>query len=191
MPISSSELDQMQARLKGVPVCRRDNASNTGKAFEAQIQESINEYRRQGIMWGVKVDPPTRIVGSGAHRKVIFMPNPLLDFVGVYTSQNGRAMHFEAKSTKTGRLPLCRAGGITPTQVGTIRALLQAQAIVFVLWRINEPKPMRTLLISGRHILHLNENMRASVLPGDGYEIEPNVGLVPVDFVGVMAMTAL
>ncbi len=182
MPISSQDLAQMLTRLRGGPLRSRSNASNTGKTFESQIQESLDEYRRQGIMWGHKVDPPVRLVG----KRTIFLSNPFLDFSAVYTSENGRAIHFEAKSTKTGRLPLGRAGGITYKQLVTIKALLAARAIVFVLWRVNEPKPMRTFLIPGPHILHLNENMRSSLIPSDGFTVETSVGLNPLPFEPVM-----
>lgn len=183
MTISSHELDQMQARLRGERV-GRTNRSNTGKSFEAQIQKSIDEYHRLGVLWAHKVDPPVRMVG----KRVIFLRNPFLDFSGCYTADKGRALFFEAKSTAGHLLPLGSKGGITLQQIQTMRTLSKAGAAVFVLWRSGQRD---TYFISGSVVCSLWDRGRKSLQRDDCWPIDLSVGVIQVPFEQVMKMAGV
>lgn len=108
----------------------RKNFNNNGKAFEAII-ESINlQYQRQGLMRLKKVDPPTRIIRG----QVLFLENPFLDYAGVCTVENGRAVFVEAKSTSYPRLPIGGHGGLSDKQIAALDMWETAGALVGVLW---------------------------------------------------------
>ena len=76
----------------------RSNIRNTGLSFQKTIVEICKEYNRIGIAKIEKVDPPTRIIGTGYKKRIIFMENPFPDFAGTWTAYGGRSIHLEAKS---------------------------------------------------------------------------------------------
>ena len=112
----------------------RKNATNDGLGFEHEMEFTFASYARAGIATAHKVSPPARIVGSFAARKVIFMTNPFLDFAGVWTRRNGRALFLEAKSTGNGRLPFQRDAGIKVSQWEALKSWHAAGAAVGVIW---------------------------------------------------------
>src|SRR5579862_1167264 len=107
---------------------------NTGKPFEAHLLEIASIYENRGILSLVKSDPPVRVVGFGPARKVIFLRNPFVDFVGVWKERNGRAIFLEAKSTADPSLDLDHDNGITDTQIKSLKRWSNAGAAVGVLW---------------------------------------------------------
>lgn len=121
----------------------RTNARNTGKAFEKEIERICGAYHSKRAAIIKKVDPPTRLIwyddkstGKKATR-VIFLPNPFLDFAGVWTARHARAIFVEAKSTSAHRLPFKRSGGISEEQLAAIKTWRGAGAAVAVLWQFN------------------------------------------------------
>lgn len=112
----------------------RTNRKNTGKSFEHELELLFKGLEARRIARIRKVDPPTRIIGGGGFRRVIFLPNPFLDYAGAIC-RSGRAVFLEAKSTSSHRLPIDRSGGVTEEQVGSLRAWARADALVGVLWR--------------------------------------------------------
>jgi hypothetical protein len=113
----------------------RTNWRNDGRGFQDELKRTAEHYRRQGIAKLEKADPPTRLVGGGKFRKVIFLANPFLDFVGVWTAHHGRALFIEAKSHESGRLPINTSGGVSTTQWAALMAWRAAGAATAVLWR--------------------------------------------------------
>lgn len=113
----------------------RKNWKNTGKAFEHELEFTCGAYARAGLATIKKVDPPTRIVGSGFRQKTIHLANPFLDYVGAWTERGGRALFIEGKSTSDHRLSIGRDGGLTEAQVAALTAWRRAGAASFVLWQ--------------------------------------------------------
>jgi penicillin-binding protein-related factor A (putative recombinase) len=112
----------------------RKNASNDGLGFEHEMEFTFAAYARARVATARKVSPPARIVGSFSARKVIFMPNPFLDFAGAWTKHAGRALFLEAKSTGNGRLPFQRDAGIKVSQLEALLQWADAGAAVGVIW---------------------------------------------------------
>lgn len=107
-----------------------------GKQFEADIKARLTYYEADRILVMRKVDPPTRIVGPG---RIIFLPNPFLDFLGSWVERDGRAVFIEAKETKDAKLGLeQKQTGITKDQLRNLHIWHQANAAAGVLWRSSE-----------------------------------------------------
>lgn len=126
----------------------RTNVSNDGRGFEKELEITAGGYVNRRIATLRKVSPPTRLVGTGANRKVIFLSNPFLDYVGTWTARHGRALFVEAKSTSRHRLPFMRSGGLTVEQLNTIKTWRIAGAATCLLWQFN-----------GRVVLFLPEDL--------------------------------
>lgn len=122
----------VDALLAGKPM--RTNHRNDGRGFQKEIETTCGAYQSRRAATIRKVDPPTRLVGGGNARRVIFLANPFLDFSGVWTARHGRALYFEAKSTATHRLKL-GSGGISETQIAALRMWRLGGAAAFVLWQ--------------------------------------------------------
>ena len=114
---------------------QRTNWKNDGRGFQDELKLTAEGYRRAGIAKLEKVDPPTRMVGGGEFRKVIFLANPFLDYVGVWTAHHGRALFIEAKSVEVGRLKINTSGGVSTTQWAAMMGWRRAGAACAVLWR--------------------------------------------------------
>lgn len=139
----------------------RKNASNDGQGFEHEMEYTFAAYSRAGIATAHKVSPPARIVGSFAARKIIFMPNPFLDFAGVWTKRNGRAIFLEAKSTGGHRLPFKRDAGIKLSQFESLCAWHAAGAAVGVIWHRTDTK--KTALVTMEAIDRAHREVYASL----------------------------
>lgn len=113
----------------------RTNTTNDGRAFQADIETTLHAYRVRGMADLRKTEPPTRVLGGGHNRRVIFMANPFLDYLGTWSERHGRAIVVEAKSTATHRLPVNRDGGLTAEQCHTMANWRKAGAAVALLWR--------------------------------------------------------
>ena len=113
----------------------RTNLLNDGRAFQKEIEMTAKVYAITGNATLAKVDPPTRVFGAGAARRMIYLANPFPDFVGAWTAEGGRALFIEAKSTKTHRLPFKRHGGLTLEQYSALMRWHFAGAAVAVVWQ--------------------------------------------------------
>lgn len=118
------------------------SVQNQGTGLQAEINQICTHYLKRGRAKIHKVDPPVRIVGRGAGRRVIFMANPWLDYAGTV---EGQAIVLEAKQTQDARLsvdigqPLKgNVNGITKAQVEALQAWQQAGALTGVLWGHNQ-----------------------------------------------------
>lgn len=159
------------------------STSNQGRALQGEIDRIANAYRTVGIAKLHKVDPPCRVVGFGAARKVIFMPNPFVDYVGTWTQRGGRSLALEAKSTAEPKLPIRQQSGVTEKQFEALSEWEQHGAAVGILWGYkNEIRfvPMaaaRAQLAAG--VKHVKWDT-ATVIPR-------GLGLVTFDFIKVIA----
>lgn len=122
----------------------RTNRHNTGIGFQGMIESTARTYQASGWMRLRKVDPPTRVVGSGAARRIIYLENPFLDFIGSWTERKGRMVVIECKSTSKEKLPFDSSGGVTVAQLDSLRHWHNAGAVAFVLWEFKGQVKMVT-----------------------------------------------
>jgi penicillin-binding protein-related factor A (putative recombinase) len=148
----------------------RTNRGNDGRKFQEEILNSVKEMQRdRKHISAYKIDPPVRVMGSGQHRKTIFMRNPFLDFTGSYFDPEKEEffrIDFEAKATQSPRLPINAKGGITPNQIEVIRDWLANGSNVFVLWQFkpkNTPDGEKVGFIGGDSILEAVKHGEKSI----------------------------
>src|SRR3954468_23107434 len=111
---------------------RPNNFFNDGRGFETSFKKTVEAYRHKEILRLEKVSPPARVMGDGNNRKVIFLPNPFLDWVGTWTERNGRALMIECKSTSEPKLTF--GGGISDNQIEWLLRWHYAGVAVGVCW---------------------------------------------------------
>lgn len=174
--------DPIRSLLDGHQTAARSNWKNDGRAFQKAIALTGLGYDQAMIATLAKVDPPNFIVGSGDARHVIFKANPFLDFIGVWTARNGRALLIEAKSTATHRLPFNRSGGITTEQLTTINRWRHAGAAVGVLWMWND----RVVLFLPEMLRAANTRGDKSLVHEDGIPVPRGTGRIVWDFLPVL-----
>lgn len=110
------------------------STANQGRWLQDEITRICEHYAQRNTARIKKVDPPSRITGTGAKRRTIYMLNPFVDFIGAWTQRAGRAIAIEAKSTAEPSLPICQDGGITKNQWDLLNEWRRAGAAVGVLW---------------------------------------------------------
>jgi len=105
-----------------------------GAEFEKEVIRRAALYEKERLLVLRKVDPPTRIIGKA---KIIYLPNPFLDFVGSYTEAGGRAIFIEAKQTDGDKLGIgsSNSSGVTVKQLHALRVWSASGAIAAVLWK--------------------------------------------------------
>ncbi len=129
----------------------------------------MKEYQFKGVMRLKRVSPPTRIIGGGASRKVIFLQNPFHDWIGVWTQGGGRMVVIECKSTEEARLPVGGSGGVTEDQWNELQHWNNANAVTFVLWYCrSEPGCWFFTVPMIKMVLQTG---RKSVKPEDGHQV--------------------
>lgn len=116
----------------------RSNAKNTGRAFEREMELTCKGYEQARIATIEKVTPPTRTVGGGRSMRVIYMANPFLDFIGVWTANGERPVFIEAKSTSNHLLPIGADGGLTANQCVAMQRWENAGAVVGLVWQFHD-----------------------------------------------------
>jgi penicillin-binding protein-related factor A (putative recombinase) len=147
----------------------RTNRFNDGREFQDAVAAQLKEYQFKGVMRLKRVSPPTRIVGSGQFRKVIFLENPFHDFLGCWTAGGGRLVLIECKSTEEARLPVGGSGGVTEDQWNELRHWENANAVAFVLWYVrSEPGAWFFTVPMMKSVL---ETGRKSVRPENGEQV--------------------
>ena len=159
----------------------RTNARNTGKSFERELEMTCRGYEQAKIATISKVDPPTRTVGGGARMRVIYQPNPFLDFIGVWTALAGKPLFIEAKSTSTHLLPFCRDGGLTENQCNALRRWENAGARVGLVWQWKE----KVVAIPHPHRLDLQGAKSLRFEDFTDYLVERGTGLIVWDFLHI------
>jgi penicillin-binding protein-related factor A (putative recombinase) len=151
---------------------------NDGRPLEKEIETICMQYQSKGLLRMKKVEPPCRIVG----RRVIFLANPFLDFIGAWTERNGRLVVFEVKSTRDATLQI-GSRGLSDKQVDALRLWHAAGAVTFVLirWEILG----RVDLIPWRWIKTILDD-RSHIRQEDCVKLNPGIGYVTWDFLGAM-----
>lgn len=156
----------------------RTNWKNDGRSFQKEIETTVGGYLSRRIAMLRKVDPPTRLVGTGLQRKVIFMANPFLDFVGTWTARGGRALFVECKSTQTHRLPFNSSGGLTATQWVTMKSWTLAGAVCCLVWKWNN----RVVLFTPDYLKFAEARADKSLKHGNGIQVPSGQGNLTWDF---------
>lgn len=153
------------------------NYSNDGRSFERSIETINGQYERQHRATISKVEPPCRILGWGAARRVIFLESPWLDFSGCWTANGGRAIHFEAKSTIEPILPAGGQRSLKQTQIQAMQRWQAAGAATWLLWQLAGQVTFWTvaMILAGLA-------QHKSLVFGDGHVVEAGNGFVFHDF---------
>lgn len=148
--------------------------ANSGTAFERQLELIFQAYLKQGRAKIEKVDPPTKVLG----RKVLFMPNPWLDFAGSWTEQGGRMLMIEAKTTQKPTLALGGSRGLTESQWQNAMDWARAGAMVLILWEHRGEIRATTPAMAMRAC---RENERKSLRWCDAHRLPKGSGWVTFD----------
>jgi penicillin-binding protein-related factor A (putative recombinase) len=167
---------QTAAAMIGAPTLPRrlpSNWRNDGRAFENALEAIFTRYQSHGLMRVKKCEPPCKVTGFGAFRRVIFLENDYLDFVGSWNERGARFTTLEAKSTSKPVLPLNQKGGLTTKQVDALRHWTRAGCVAAVLWEHRgEVKLVRSELVEAT--LYRRKSLRWE---DAGNPIKPGVGL--------------
>lgn len=150
-----------------------------GKSFEAEVQMVLTQYEHRGLMRVRKVDPPVRVLGFGVKRRVIFLKNPWLDFVGAWDEREGRCVIIECKETREPRLPFGRDEGITQSQLHNLHCWSASDAAAFILWRTGG----QTFFATIRQLYKARDDGRKSLTPDYCDTVQPGLGFAIMDFV--------
>lgn len=162
-----------------------DKKKPTGTAFEDHVALVCEAYRLTQRAYLEKVEPPTKVVRAGGFTKVVQLKNPFLDFMGVWKEHGNRAIHLEAKSTTTPRLPVCRDPGVTAEQLAAMEMWWSNGAAVGVLW---EHGPEVRFVTLGMLLEARDNDERVSVPWSRAYPIPKGTSaVVAFDFLAVMA----
>lgn len=158
--------------------------SNQGKSFENEIETIARHYAERQLLRVQKCEPPCRVIGWGPNRKVIFLPNPFLDFNGSWTERGGRAVHFEAKMTEKPRLDIGHeSGGFTRKQFDAMEEWYCANAVTFLLWQMDG----KVKFVTYEDICRLTEDGSKSIRWEDaGPDVPAGRGFIFYDFLAVM-----
>lgn len=159
----------------------RTNWRNDGRGFQAEIAMTTQTYRARGIATIAKTDPPTRVVGGGLGRRIIYMENPWLDYLGVWTAHHGRALLIEAKAVD-GRLPFKASGGLSETQWIAMKAWRRAGAACCLLWR----QKGRVCLYTPERLAEADAREDLSLCFEDGLPVPQGEGMAIWDFLPVL-----
>lgn len=105
---------------------------NTGKALENLIEHQSELYHSKGLLYLLKVDPPTRTINAKWGKITTLLPNPFPDFVGCLPC--GKFVCIEAKSNHKKSLGI-GAGGLRPKQLDDLYKWENAGAKVGIIWQ--------------------------------------------------------
>ncbi len=170
----------------------RASAKN-GSTFEAAITRTLEAYRVYGVCDVEKVEPPIKTFGTPQNRKVIFLENPFLDFIGSWTEMAGKLLVIECKSTETdtlsiggipvkaGRRTVTAAKGITQAQIDAGHRWHRAGAAVCYLWHYRGEVRLTT-----PHMLTVQLRTRRSLRWCDAHPVPQGRGFIIYDFLALL-----
>lgn len=162
---------------------RRRNYTNTGKGLESRLTQVATQYQTQGKALIKKCDPPSRSYIHNGQVQHQLLKNPYPDFLGVWTTQGGRGIFIEAKSTKVPRLSLGqKSGGVSRDQLGHLNAWHEAGGCVGVVWE----HELQCKFVSVKAMLKIlgekrGKQVRKSIRWDEATPI-PTGGMVVIDF---------
>jgi penicillin-binding protein-related factor A (putative recombinase) len=140
----SSPKPAIDERKFPAPAARK-NAKNDGREFQKEMEATADAYAEAGIARLKKADPPMRVIwiddaaNPGKKRNhFIYMKNPHLDYVGVWTAKAARSLMIEAKSTSSHRLPFNGASGFKEEQMTNLNAWHAKGAVAALVWKFND-----------------------------------------------------
>lgn len=167
----------------------RTNATNDGRGFQKEIEFTAGGYNSRNVASFRKVDPPVRIIwpyeakqGRKVQR-VIFQPNPWLDFVGTWTARGGRMLLIEAKSTSTHRLAFNNTNGLTSVQWTNMKSWRIAGAASALIWRWNG----KVVLFTPEMLRSVEGSGAKSLVFENGLPVPAGEGAIIWDFLPVLA----
>lgn len=112
--------------------------TNSGKAFEAMISDLFRTMEIRKLAFMRKTDPPVKVMGAGANRRVIFLENPFLDYIGTIFSErrtvNWVPIAVECKSTSVHTLPMGLETKLTKKQIDNMRIMGDHGIGCFLFW---------------------------------------------------------
>ena len=157
------------------------NHANDGRQFEVTLERICRIYAERRLARFCKTEPPTRTFGTSFNRKVIYLPNPFLDYAGCISSMGNRAAFWEAKSTSEPTLPCGDKGGFSLSQREAIADWRKAGAASWLLWQY---KGACRIYFHGMILAGLEE--RRSLVWDDGMEVPAGNGWLIYDFMAVV-----
>jgi penicillin-binding protein-related factor A (putative recombinase) len=160
---------------------RASNAANDGRSFEKSLEIICRIYEEKGRATFSKVEPPCRTLGYGPGRRVIFLPNPFLDYTGCINEMNGRSAHFEAKSTSEPTLPCGDRGGFSQSQREAMERWRDAGAATWLLWEHQNEVRFWTF-----DMIQTGLSERRSLVWHDGLPVPLGTGFVFWDFMATV-----
>lgn len=151
-------------------------SNDAGRGFETDLETICHIYEERRLGYFEKVAPPTRTVGTGAFRRIIYLRNPFLDFIGCLPS--GRAVFFEAKSTSKPSLAAGGKDGFTEKQFDAMKRWRHAGAIAFLLWEYQG-----TVRLFAECMISAGLEERKSLVWYDGLAVPAGNGFLLHDFI--------
>lgn len=161
------------------------NRNNDGRTFQALLEKIHVAYESRGIARIRKTDPPVRVMGPPNKARVVFQPNPWLDYAGSWTVNDGRMIIIEAKATVEPSLRIIGEGmsgsGISHSQLVNAEAWRDAGAAVAFLWhyageiRIFTPAMVRAALTARKSLRWL-----------DVHKIQQGAGFIVFDYLSAL-----
>jgi hypothetical protein len=157
------------------------NHANDGRGFEQTLERICGVYAERGLARFCKTEPPTRTFGTGFNRKVIYLPNPFLDYAGCITSMGNRAAFFEAKSTGEPTLPCGDKGSFSQSQRDAMADWRQAGAASWLLWEYRG-----ACRIFFHAMIQAGLSERKSLVWDDGIDVPQGTGYLLHDFMPLL-----
>lgn len=165
-----------------IPGLRR-NHLNDGRGFEDLFERTCDAYLHSRTLRLSKVEPPVKVIGGGkVERRVIFLENPYLDYLGAWTERGGRSLMIEAKCTSGpdgGKLPIRDDSSLKLRQVEWLKRWHCAGAAVGVVWNWTE---RGSVFLPIGLIDSIIKAERRHIKFEEGDKIEQGVGFVLLDF---------
>ncbi len=156
------------------------NLKNDGRTFESAFERTADAYFNARILRLTKVEPPVKVVGFGANRRIIFLENPFPDYTGAWTERGGRSLMIETKSTCEPRLRLQDKGMLSANQIEWLKRWHHSGAAVGVVW---EWMNQGAVFLPIGQVLTIWKSGRRHIKFEEGDPIRQGRGFVLFDFV--------
>lgn len=163
-----------------VPAGLPNNFRNDGRDLEATFAATCEAYFSSRVLRLTKVEPPVRVVGWGANRKIIFLENPFPDWTGAWTERGGRSLMIETKSTSEDQLRMATNGALSINQIEWLKRWHWAGAAVGVVW---EWRNHGAVFLPIGKVWDVWQSGRRHIKWEEGDPIQQGMGFVLMDFV--------
>lgn len=156
------------------------NHTNDGRGLESTFLATSEAYFAARVLRLTKVEPPVRVVGWGANRKIIFLENPFPDWTGAWTERGGRSLMIETKSTSEPKLQMANKGMLSINQIEWLKRWHYAGAAVGVVW---EFRNHGAVFLPIGQVWEIWQSGRRHIKFEEGDPIVQGQGFVLLDFV--------